>query len=370
MILIFSGYNQRAIIAFLRTLESNNITQYRIIAASPQDTILKTKYKSNVYAIRSIIELDLTEICELVDQIYCLDTSAKVLLAPTTEALNRFFLKYRSILELHNSIIPLVDEDFYIKISDKQSFWELCKLYHFEVPRQEKRFDRIPLPIVAKPKTYISENGKNYAPIIIQSEKDLELFCCKFPVEDFVFQEFINGNSYYLLYYFSQNGSIYCLSQRNLAQQPGGKSMIAAKVSRLHERAEIAAQYKYMFRTLGFHGFLMIELRETTKKYYMIEANPRFWGPSQLFCNSGYNFFEFFLNDYGYLNSIPNRQVDYNAKYLWSGGVKGELFDSNACVWLEGGEEYVYEHFQEFLESDIYRHEDTIRIYEAEHNEI
>ena len=366
MLLIFSGYNQRAVIAFLRTLESKHIDRYKIIASSPQDTILKTKYKTKVFAVRKKRQLDLKEICGLIDQIYQLETCSKVLLVPTTEALNRFILKFREVLEKHNAVIPLVDESLYIRISDKQKFWELCKTNGFLVPKQMARFNVSQLPVVAKPRTYTAKNGKVFSPVIISSESELHAFDRDYPADDFIFQEFVHGGSYYLLYYFSPGGGTYCLSQRNLAQQPDGKSMIAACISRLHEEDRIAAKYKAMLKEIGFYGLLMIELRKTDAGYYMIEANPRFWGPSQLFCNSGYNFFEFFLYDYGFLDKIPERQIDYTAKYFWSGGVKGKILVNDDCVWLDGGKNYISEHLHEFLENDVYNRPDTIEIYKAE----
>lgn len=366
MILIFSGYNQRAVIAFLRTLESNRIRQYRIIAASPQDTILKTKYRTHVFAVRKKRQLDLDEVCKLIDQIHLLETFEKVLIVPSTEALNRFILRYRDVLEKHNTVIPLVKEELYIRISDKQKFWELCNAHDFLVPKQSVRYSELLLPIVAKPLAYVSENGKIFSPVIINSENEWRDFTRNFPVDDFVLQEFIYGKSYYLLFYFSRSGDIYCLSQRNLAQQPKGKSIVAACISRMHEKSTVTRQYADMLKELGFHGLLMIELRETNNGFYMIEANPRFWGPSQLFCNSAFNFFEFFLHDYGILKEVPKRQIDYTAKYLWSGGIKGEILRNDDCIWLEGGRKYVSKHLQEFLENDIYDQPDTSKIYKEE----
>ena len=37
----------------------------------------------------------------------------------------------------------------------------------------------------------------------------------------------------------------------------------------------------------------------------MIEANPRFWGPSQLFVDAGFNLFESFLFDYNIIETLP-----------------------------------------------------------------
>lgn len=48
MILIFSGFNPRAVLAFIRTLEKNNISDYGIIANGICDRIFLTKYASKV----------------------------------------------------------------------------------------------------------------------------------------------------------------------------------------------------------------------------------------------------------------------------------------------------------------------------------
>ena len=36
----------------------------------------------------------------------------------------------------------------------------------------------------------------------------------------------------------------------------------------------------------------------------MIEANPRFWGPSQFYHDCGIEFFELFLKDYDIIDSV------------------------------------------------------------------
>lgn len=61
-IVIFSGYNQRAVIAFLRCLSKNRFEDYVIVAASEDDTILKTSYRNKVFCIRKNKELDKEEI--------------------------------------------------------------------------------------------------------------------------------------------------------------------------------------------------------------------------------------------------------------------------------------------------------------------
>ena len=52
VILIFSGFNPRAVLAFIRTLEKNNISDYGIIANGICDRIFLTKYASKVIYVR------------------------------------------------------------------------------------------------------------------------------------------------------------------------------------------------------------------------------------------------------------------------------------------------------------------------------
>ena len=294
MIVIFSGYNQRAVIAFLRTLQENKITNYVIVAASNQDTIFQTDYANKVVYTRKKKELCLLEIYEAISFVVETHKEQECIIIPSTEALNRFLLKNRDIFENNHCIIPLVEESLYKRISDKEKFWNICREKGICTPDNLDVGSVYQFPFVAKPKKYFSKDGKVYSPKIILSNNDFWEFKQNYDEEDFLFQEYINGESYYLLFYYARNGSVYKFSQVNYAQQPNGKSILAAGCSDLHLNKSIISSYEKLFQELGFHGLVMIELRKNRDRFYMIEANPRFWGPSQLFCNAGYNFFEFF----------------------------------------------------------------------------
>ena len=67
-IIIFSGYNQRAVISFCRFAKSENI-DFFIIAKNINDTILKSIYKNNVIYIRKSIDLDINEIIDCTKQL-------------------------------------------------------------------------------------------------------------------------------------------------------------------------------------------------------------------------------------------------------------------------------------------------------------
>ena len=349
MIVVYSGYNQRAVIAFLRTITKNNL-DYCIVAASNEDTIFLTIYRDKVVYTRKNTDVELNEIICSIDSVKAKMNISddKILIAPTAEYLNRFFISHRYIFEKMGCRIPLVDKDLYEIISDKLTFVEICASHNISVPRSiniDKDFEYDGM-IVAKPKKYYSSDGQVYCPMFLKDKGELNAFLNNHVVDDFVFQEYLNGRSFYLLFYIALDGKVYLLSQENYKQQPGGKSILYAKTADVHKDTCITEPYVKMLLSMGFHGMIMIELRKKDDIYYMIEANPRFWGPSQLFCDANYNLFECLLYDYGLLNHKPDLEHSNEAYYLWSGGFEDEE------IGLSG--------------QDIYFRPDTEKIYYKE----
>lgn len=367
MIVVFSGYNQRAVVAFLRTLEKNKVESFRIIASGDSDSILKTNYKEKVIYTRKKKKLDLEEVFYALGLIRDISKDESLFLVPSTEALNRFILQYRDDFEQMNCIIPLTDKKTYEIVSDKEKFYQICKDKEIDVPVQYGDMDIYIKPVIAKPKKYVSTDGEIYSPVFLQCEEEYNSFVKKYNKEDFDFQEILNGGiSFYLLFYFSNEGEVYYCSQKNLIQQPKGKSIVAACYCDLHEKKEIVKPYIDLFQDINFHGLVMVEVRKVDNKYYMIEANPRFWGPSQLFCDMGYNFFEFMLKDYQLIDQVDGLSIDKNAVYYWSGGVHGKLFVDDNCFWHEDGMRIVKEKFKDFIENDIYKRKDAMDVYYME----
>ena len=303
-IVVFSGYNQRAVLAFLRTLEANRLP-YTIIAKSNSDSIFQTDYKNKVGYVRKSIPLVLDDLLNSVDIIKKEIEADEYVIAPSTEALNRFLLQNRTEFENRGFVVPIVKEDLYQLISNKQSFGILCNENNIIIPDEVDFGDNFICPCVAKPKKYFSAfTGEILSPIIIQNSFDFNAFVEKYSTKDFYLQEFVKGESYYLLYYFHRNGKIFKYSQKNLVQQPEGKSIIAAASSNFHHSSE-SNKYELLFKSLNFFGFIMVEIKKQGDKNYMIEANPRFWGPSQLFVDGDMNFFEAF-HDFGVLKYYQN----------------------------------------------------------------
>lgn len=365
-IIIFSGYNQRAVIAFIRTLAKNNLC-YAIIAKSEKDSILTTEYKDRVVAIRNNLPLVLEEILQvlkLVKQKYELD---EYIIAPSTEALNRFILKNRICFENEGYTIPLVNNNLYELISDKYSFGKLCCENKILVPKEFNINETIIFPFVAKPKAYFSNSKSEILnPVIIKNEDEKNSFVEKYNIEDFYFQEYINGKSIYLLYYFSKKGKIFKFSQENFIQQPEGKSIVAAVSSNFHHSSE-SKKYEDLFRKLKFFGLIMLEVRKSNNKCYMIEANPRFWGPSQLFVDANVNFFHAFLYDYKLISIEPKfKEPSEVIKYFWYGGIVDIFKKKKKLMFHQMNENKLMEQLPDWLLYDIYRRYDSINIFKEE----
>ncbi len=368
MIIIFSGYNQRAVIAFLRTLEKNCVL-YGIVACTKEDEIFNTVYGEKVEYIRKDRKLNKSEMVKAINKIrkkYNKEEES-AWIAPSTEYLNRYLLKNRIFFEKNNCVIPLVNEELYEKISDKEKFYMLCKKNLIDVPQSYDYVEKYEKPIVAKPKKYVASDKKIYSPIFITSEEELVKFKKEHQKDDFLYNEFIKGgDSFYLMFYFTRSGKVFKFSQKNIAQQAGGKSILAAVGAPYHLSQNIVKKYIKMFRKENFYGLVMVEIRRSEGIDYMIEANPRFWGPSQLFCDSKNNLFECMLEDFGIINKRKSEKADIMVPYFWSGGISGNIVKNKTCVWHGEGKKYFEMYVEDFKKHDIYGRKDTMKEYYVE----
>ena len=62
-VLIFSGYNTRAVIAFCRFCKQNNILFF-IVASGSNDLVLFSDYKANVVIVRDTPKLTIEDLAE------------------------------------------------------------------------------------------------------------------------------------------------------------------------------------------------------------------------------------------------------------------------------------------------------------------
>lgn len=361
-VMVVSGYNTRAVIAFCRWATLNSVN-YHVIAKSNTDPILLTNYKEKVAYITTSDQLSPHFFRSWAKALCQQHGYQRILILPSTEYLNRFLLENRSLIEDSDCIIPLVNVELYKNISDKLSFSNLCQSYGFDVPME---YPGIPerLPFVAKPRTYFSNRGKQLVPHLLVSQRDLKKFLDEEKETDFFFQQFVHGRSLYLLAYISRNMKYSILfSQENLLQQARGGSIILAKQSDFHLN-DIAKEYVRMLHNQNFFGLIMVEFRfdEINGTYYMIEANPRLWGPIQFIIDNNVDLFGAFLRDYEFEISTKKISTSHHSAthYFWSGGIMKKSLP--LTYYLYSSNDFIND-FQMLRTKDIFFRKDTLNLF-------
>ena len=361
-VLLLSGYNIRAVIAFCRWATAHNVN-FHIIARDEHDPIFLTDYKKNVLLVRDSLALQPGTLLTWVETLNEKHRYDRVLLLPVSEYFNRFLLQHREEIEGNRCVIPLVEETLYKTISDKERFARLCASYGLDIPFE---FDDIPaqFPFVAKPRHYFSVTGRQLIPYLIYDEVGLDHFLEKEEASEFFYQEFVKGRSIYLLAYLAKDGSELLFSQENLMQQAGGKSIILARHSDFHT-TKLAQRYIDMLRAVGFSGLIMIELRydEPNNRYVMIEANPRLWGPMQFVVDNDVDLFGRMLIDYGFIFSDPDKKPLPTSHYFWSGGISG---DAQPIAFFNYSASQFFEEYPMLRSQDIFFRNDTLNLFLSE----
>jgi hypothetical protein len=366
-IVAFTGYNTRAVVAFCRFLKLRGL-QAHLIARDVADPIFLTDFRDWVFLIRDSADMQIAKCLEYFSAVKNDISCANLLVLPTSEYLNRFFLAHRPEIRQVGVDIPLVDIRLYRDISDKYSFRTICRSNGLNTPKAlaggEKSF-----PFVAKKTSYESGSGLRAKPYLIFNDADYQVFCRDEPAGGFFFEEYVSGDSHYLLYHISKSGSVLGYSQKNLIQQADGKSIIAACSSDAHTCA-IGEQYANLLVSLGFHGLVMIEVRKSSGQYFMIEANPRFWGPLQFVVDNYPGLLEQFLRDQGiqFASSGPAGTLTRMTPkgYFWYGGYVGDKLANRKPSFHGYSQEMMDDELHHWLASDVFLQEDTVRLFRAE----
>lgn len=364
-IIVFSGYNNRAVLAFLRTIAKHDLNFY-IIAKDKNDDIFQTKYYEKIIHTRTRKHLEIKELQLVCEKISKKDEIVQFLIAPSTEFLNRFMLENLKELQKLKCIFPTVTKELYSKISDKYSFGMICEKYDINVPKEYHELNQANIPFVAKPKKYKSSDGNIYIPLFIQDENDLNSFINNYKTEEFYYQQFIYGKSVYLLYYIFKDGTIFKFSQENLIQQEEGKSILLARSSDYHNN-NISKKFENLFIENNFYGLVMVEIKIDDNAIYMIEANPRFWGPSQLFVDANINFFEAMLFEYGFLEHRPKYIFEKDSVYyFWDDGISKDYKTRNKLSYYGFTAQELSKQINTFKRIELYNRKDSVMLLNKE----
>lgn len=318
--LLFGGTNDRALLALCRGFEQYGLP-FGLIGRSKGDLLLKSRYAANYLLFRSSEKLELEEVLQAAKLGGSEYGKREWIICPTSEYLNIALFAMRDELAIAGISIATCDQHLYSTLSNKASFRTYCTELGIPPPAilLNASVQEAGLPFVAKPKNNLSRTGKILYPHLIRSERDRVQFIKMDATDEFYLEEFVDGQSWYFLFYFSADGSVVSGAQRNYLQQGLGKSIVLAKAEQYPEE-NVPQLLIDRLRQDGYRGFIMMEVRRRSNgEAISIEANPRCWGPFQLTCDTGMGLFEAFVRDHGAQLS-ESRPPLRSPTYAWLGG--------------------------------------------------
>jgi hypothetical protein len=367
--LIFSGVNDRAIYALARALKACG-EKFVIVALGNNDKIFYGKYKKHVCSMRSNNRIDCDVLKHHIIAVRDHIGDAMLTIIPTSEFLNNFFLLNRDFVE--NTLgchLPLVDRTLYSTLTNKWTSTEFFLSKGIKAPKYCKSHESLNLPFVAKPIENICAGNRTRYPFIIRTTEQLNRFFEESTADQYFFQEFIHGSSYYLLSYFSRDGKIFLTSQKNIAQQPDGKSIVLSDTADFHKQS-VCNRIINVLKSSGFFGFAMLEFICNSDGAFFIELNPRPWGPLSLCYDHRCGILEAFIGDWSKGNSIEYqslwRQKPEKSKYLWLGGIAQTLYSGGKLIWKVAGIHNRFFRILSALPHDVYMRRDSLKIFVKE----
>lgn len=279
-VILFAGAPDRSVITCVRSLDRANIP-FIIIPPNQGSTINweKTPYlDSLVDSYYPPIDKS-EEFVEFLTKIG--QDGEKRILYLTSERMTRQLSKHKDTLEKNNVIFPAPNIQKYKTIADKSSFYTIGEKHDFNLPQ---KFEDLPesydKSFVAKPKKNVSEKGHSLSVYLIDSQRQLKRFQNRESKKEYFFQEYLDGPSYYYCGLYNHGKPIASIGQKTVLQQPDGRSVIKAHPVKLPNK--IRQKTEQMLQGVDWHGAIMIEFIKSNDQWYLIEANPRFWGPLQL----------------------------------------------------------------------------------------
>ncbi|HEX5314674.1 MAG TPA: hypothetical protein VFX38_07220 [Gammaproteobacteria bacterium] len=363
--LVFSGSNDRAVLAFLRVLERCG-ERPCIVAWTAGDRVFRSRYRRYVVHTRESNVLDEEHFERCIEAVRRNSGTREFVVLPSSEYLNTFLLNHRGAVEAMGCRVPLVSRETYFQLTDKESAARMFAAGGYCIPAEYVSPRELRFPLVAKPRRNLGSGGRLLYPQFVGSAADFSRFQSRFDAPDFFFQEHVCGESFYLLFHLSRSSKTDVVySQHNLLQQPGGKSILVAAGANLHE-TEFGRSTVEFLRKLGFHGLGMIEFIQRDGEMVFIEMNPRIWGPSQLCADDSIPMLESFIGEQ--LDRDAGRYVSRSRRsslrrsYVWLGGIMQSLCRARLPVRL-GNQPVWPTLIAHGLRDDVYLRRDSWRCF-------
>lgn len=324
--LLFSGFNPRAVLAIGRLFLDLQVPFF-IVASGKHDPIWKSELRDAVRFSRIGPELDeplMRSVARLLPE------DCQGVICPTSEYLNLYLLESRDYLH-EQFILAMPDREIYERLTHKARFleWASGSETFCRPENLEHMPDASDIPFVAKPFVNV-RHGKTLYPVLVLNDEDFEAFHANFDTSEYFFQEYIEGQSIYFCIYISANGESANFVQRNLCQQPDGKSIVWAE----HAPGCYGPESRMLVQALldiKYTGWVMIECIEREGQLFAIEANPRLWGPLQLAIDVCPRMAELFIEDeIGIEVAISAGKY---SEYLWLDGFRSCSRSASEFRW-------------------------------------
>ncbi|HEY3519662.1 MAG TPA: hypothetical protein VGK80_01320 [Rhodanobacteraceae bacterium] len=326
---------------------------------------MRSSFRRDVKWVRPTHDLSLEIFFEGVRRVRAGAGDAALVVLPSTEYFNTFLLRHRRKIEEMDCRIPLVQASLYARLTEKRSAADFFSTAGLALPRDVPASATCDPPIVAKPFRNVSVAGESLYPHLLQTRAEIRTFFATHDAKDYFFQEYVRGDSLYLLFHLSQTGRHeFTWSQRNLLQQPDGKSMLLAESSDFHG-SETAARIMRALRDAGFHGLGMVEVIRTADRDVFIEMNPRIWGPVQFCLDQQQPLLPAFIGEA--LHDDPLRFADRQPRrcrrrYFWLGGLLETLRSGRRPTW-HAARRALFPVILGSLASDVYLRKDSWRCF-------
>lgn len=317
--LIFSGANDRAVLALCRGFDQYQVP-FGLIGRGEKDLLAHSRYAPHYVHHRTSEKILSEDLLKAKEQGDALFGKRPWVVCPTSEYVNLALFEHRGFLESKEVTLATCAEEFYRQLTNKETFRGYAERIGVPPPPKLQADAAVaPLPFVAKPIQNLSSSDKILYPYLVRTPSEREHFLSTADPKEFYLEEFVQGESWYLLLHFGENGEVVHGAQRNVLQQGMGKSIVLAR-SMAYPEAEVANLFIRALQTDGYRGFIMVELRrEADGRAITIEANPRCWGPFQLTLDARMGLLEAFLRDHGY--NVGSPKAEHQATYGWLGGI-------------------------------------------------
>jgi hypothetical protein len=293
VLILFSGHNDRAVVALCRALTARGLP-FALVSSGPEDPILRTQYASRIAMVREDRRVDLA----LFERIRAALGSRQPVYASTTEFINSFVLDHHASLQAMGWHVPLPPPAVYRQLTSKHDsaavIQQLCGI-GAPPPLEHARADA---PCVFKPRHNLA-GGQVLYPALCLDSAAVQEARARCPADRWFVQRYIDGQSHYLCAMLAHDGRACAVWQVNLLQQPQGKSIVLARTG--HNPGVDAEALLTGLHRLGYAGPLMIEFLQTADgQLHYIETNPRFWGPLQLAVDACPALMDLYLEELGW----------------------------------------------------------------------